>query len=126
MQVVPGTIDFSAYKDFKLHPLKDVAMPVPGPNGMRNLAEFCTYPMRIGNDWRMRAGGVLFALGEYGDFFNCISNYHSGTRRTTGIPEWDSVFEKLHSSEYAKKFIPCMVSALQHQFRRWRLRCTQT
>jgi hypothetical protein len=64
--------------------------------------------MAIDGDWRMRQGGVLNAVGEYGDFFNCISNYHKLHSKTTRIPQWDTLFEKLRSSGYRKNIIPCM------------------
>jgi hypothetical protein len=102
--VVHATIDFSAYKEFKLDPIMDVELPAKGTD---DLAEFVMYPMAISEDWRLRQGGVLCALGEYGDFFNCISSYHS--RSKTNIAEWDSLFEKLQAG-YHKNIVPCMAS----------------
>jgi hypothetical protein len=106
--VVRGTIDFSAYKEFKLHPLKDIEMPEPDDRSY-SIVAFCLFPTTVSHDWRMRAGGVLFALGEYGDFFNSMVAYH-GRGKSTSIAEWDTLFEKLKNSEYRKNLIPCMVS----------------
>jgi hypothetical protein len=106
-----ATIDFSAYKDFKLHPLKDVELPKPDDGGLWNLMSICMYPLTISRDWRMREGGILCALAEYGDFFNCILVYHNGKRKSTTIDEWDTLFRKLQNSEYRKNLIPCMVGA---------------
>jgi hypothetical protein len=61
----------------------------------------------------MREGGVLYAVGIYGDFFGCMWNYHSG-RKSTGIEEWDALFEELKGSGFHKNIIPCMVSHHLH------------
>jgi hypothetical protein len=107
--IVHGSIDFSAYKGVKLHRINDVALPAPEADGSPNLLTYCTYPLTLKGDWKMREGGVLYALGIYGDFFGCMWNYHSG-RKSTGVEEWDALFEELKSSEYRKNIIPCMVS----------------
>jgi hypothetical protein len=107
------TIDFSAYKEFKLHPIKDVT--ILDPSNERTyvccIAELMMYESAIESDWRVREGGIMRALAEYGDFFNSISNYHS-CQKTTRIPGWDSLFEELNSSGYPKKNLPCMVRSL--------------
>ena len=109
-RVVRATIDFSAYTEFKLHPIKDIEVPET-EDGHINLTAYCLYPMTLSHDWRMREGGVLYALGEYGDFFNAILGYH-GSGKSTNIEEWNSLFRNLQNSGYPKNIIPCMVSKL--------------
>ena len=53
-KLVHATIDFTAYKDFKLDPVKDVELPA---EGSLDLSEFVLYAMAIDGDWRMRQGG---------------------------------------------------------------------
>jgi hypothetical protein len=101
-RLVHATIDFSAYKESKLDPIKDVELPA---EGSYDLGEFILYSMAIREDWRVRQGGVLCALEECGDFFNCMSSYHS--KRKTNIAEWDTLFEKLQSG-YRKNIVRCM------------------
>jgi hypothetical protein len=67
--IVHGTIDFSEYKEVKLYLINNVALPTPETNGSPNLLTYCTYPLTIKADWKMREGGVLYAVGIYGDFF---------------------------------------------------------
>ena len=83
---VRGTVNFRAYKEVKLHPINDVALPAPETNGSPNLLTYLTYPLTIKGDWKMREGGVLYAVGIYGGFFGCMWNYHSA-RKSTGIEE---------------------------------------
>jgi hypothetical protein len=106
-RLVRGTIDFSAYKEFKLRPMEYIELPETEPNGSCNWSSFRTYEGMNNDDWRFREGGVLYALAEYGDFFNCISVYHSHQR--TGIQGWNALFEKLQNSGYCKNIVPCMV-----------------
>jgi hypothetical protein len=105
---VLGTIDFSAYKDVKLHPIEDIELP-KAEDGSFNILAFALFPITVKGDWRMREGGVLCTLGEYGDFFNSMIGYHSPAK-TTNIAEWNTLFEKLENSGYRKNIIPCMVS----------------
>jgi hypothetical protein len=107
---VRATIDFGAYKEFKLRPLENIELPVQSEGASLNLLALCLFPNTVSNDWRMRESGVLYTLGEYGDFFNTMLAYH-GRGRTTEIAEWDILFEKLQSGAYRKNIIPCMVSA---------------
>ena len=109
-RVVRATIDFSAYTEFKLHPIKDIEVPET-EDGHINLTAYCLYPMTLSHDWRMREGGVLYALGEYGDFFHAMLSYH-GHGKSTNIEEWNSLFQNLQNSGYPKNIIPCMVSKL--------------
>lgn len=106
------TIDFSAYKGFKLHPIKDVELP-DGEHGVScNYVDVATYQMAIGDDWRKREGGILYMVGEYGDFFNAMSFYHA-SRKGTLMEDWNTLFEKLQDSEYRKNLLPCMVSTVR-------------
>jgi hypothetical protein len=105
---VHATVDFSAYIEFKLRPLKDVELPESVPRVECEIVDLGIFGMAMGEDWRMRQGGVLFTIGEYGDFFNSISGYH--TAGTTFIEEWDTLFKQLHSSQYRKNIVPCMAS----------------
>lgn len=70
---------------------------------------YALFPTTVKADWKMREGGVLYTLGEYGDFFNSMMGYHNPAKRTD-IAEWDTLFEKLENSGYRKNIIPCMVS----------------
>jgi len=103
------TIEFSPYTQFKLHPIKDVELPDARDGMSCDYADVATYQMAINHDWRMREGGILFAIGEYGDFFNTMTHYHSGPKGTL-MEDWNTLFEKLQNSEYRKNLIPCMVS----------------
>lgn len=78
---------------------------------MSYLSDLVTYQMTISNDWRMREGGILYALGEYGDFFNAMSHYHYSRSKGTLMKDWNALFERLQQSEYRRNVIPCMVSA---------------
>ena len=104
-----ATIDFGAYKEFNLRPLENIELPVPSEGGTINILAFCMFPQTI-QDWRMQEGGVLYALGEYGEFFNIMAGYH-GHVKSTEIAEWDILFESLRKGGYCKNIIPCMVSA---------------
>jgi hypothetical protein len=101
------TIEFSPYIQFKLHPIKDVELPDARDGMSCDYADVATYQMAINGDWRMREGGILFAVGEYGDFFNTMTHYHSGPKGTL-MEDWNTLFEKLQNSEYRKNLIPCM------------------
>ena len=105
--LVRGTIDFSAYKEFKLHPIKDVELPEPELDGSANWRSLSRWGMANETDWKLREGGVLYALAEYGKFFNCILQYH--TCGKTGVGHWNTLFSTLQTSEYRKNSIPCMV-----------------
>jgi hypothetical protein len=106
-RLVRCTIDFSAYKEFKLRPIKDVELPQPDRDDSTNFSDLMMYERMNDDDWRMREGGVLYALAEYGNFFNCIYYYH--THQRTFIKGWTDLFERLQSSGYCKNIIPCMV-----------------
>jgi hypothetical protein len=105
------TICFSAYKGFKLPPIKDVKILDPMDEDVQKsfVIELGMYDAIIRDDWSIREGGVLRALAEYGDFFDCISNYHS-SHKTTRIHGWDQLFEKVKNSDFRKNVVPCMVS----------------
>lgn len=106
------TIDFGAYTEFKLRPIKDVELPDADPGILFGLTDLFSYKLANGDDWKVREGGILYAIGEYGNFFNTISHYHSGPMEDLMEESWISLFEKLQNSEYRKNLIPCMVSAL--------------
>jgi hypothetical protein len=105
------TICFSAYKEFKLLPIKDVKILDPTDESIQKsyITELGMYEATIRDDWRIREGGVLGALAEYGDFFDCIAHYHS-PQKTTRVYGWDKLFEKLQNSGFRKNIVPCMVS----------------
>jgi hypothetical protein len=100
-----GTIDFGVYKEFKLRPIENVELIQPESEYHPHY-----YHQAIVDDWRTREGGILFAIGGYGDFFDCMSHYHA--QKHTGIKEWDTLFEKLVDLSYRKSIIPCMVNTL--------------
>jgi hypothetical protein len=95
-------------REFKLRPIKDVELPESAPRMECETVDLGIFSMAMGEDWRMRQGGVLFTIGEYGDFFNFISGYH--TAGTTLAEEWDALFGQLRSSQYRKNIVPCMAS----------------
>jgi hypothetical protein len=110
------TIDFSSYKEYKLHPIKDVEI-LDTFNETGDLSTFVAvfgeltlYQSTIERDWRVREGGILWALADYNSFFNCITHYHS-VHKTTNIRGWDELFEELQNSSYRKNILPCMVSS---------------
>jgi hypothetical protein len=96
------------YKEFKLHPTKDVELPEPDLDGKINWRSLSAWGTVNRRDWKLREGGVLYALAEYGNFFNCISQYHSCGG--TGVKEWNTLFPALQNSGYRKNIIPCMVN----------------
>jgi len=102
------TIDFGAYTEFKLRPIKDVELPDADPGILFGLTDLFSYKLANGDDWKVREGGILYAIGEYGNFFNTISHYHSGPMEALMEESWISLFEKLQNSEYRKNLIPCM------------------
>lgn len=110
-RLVLATIDFTTYKEFKISPIKDIELPESVLDGSANREEAFDYERAISEDWTMREGGVLYALGEYGDFFNSMSGYHSSEKRI-GISRLDTLFDKLQNSGYRKNIIPCMVRAI--------------
>lgn len=113
MRFVRCTVDFSAYTKFKLHPLKDVELPEPEPDGFPNFSAFTAFSIAQEKDWKVREGGVLYVVGDMsGDFFCCISNYNMGGLGRAGIfnDEWNTLFPALQNAGYPKNIIPCMVS----------------
>jgi hypothetical protein len=108
--LVRGTIDFSAYKEFKLHPIKNVELPEVGADGdVSWWGLYALYEIALNDDWRTREGGILRAVAEYDDFFSCMLSYNSSSPGWAGVVKWDTLFEKLHNSGYRKNIIPCMV-----------------
>lgn len=109
LRFVRCTIDCSAYKEFKLHPIKDVELPEPGPDGSANLRALMKFGMVNRSDWKVREGGILYVVEAMcGEFFSCISDYHM--HGTAGSDEWNTLFSTLQNSGYHKNIIPCMVS----------------
>ena len=109
-----GTIDFAAYTEFKLHPIKDVAScqkqnPMGQPIGLRS-SRIIWRTRMIGN---CEEGGVLYAAGGIRRLFNCILNYHRHVHKGTGIAEWNTLFPMLQNSGYHKNSIPCMVGTAE-------------
>jgi hypothetical protein len=107
---ISATIDFSAYKEYKLQPIKEVELVVPASDGSMDFSERMIYSKMVEDDWRIREGGILYALAEFGEFFSCMSHYHSHWNRI-GVAGWDKLFENLLKSSYRKSIVPCMVSA---------------
>lgn len=70
----PHTIDFSAYKDFKLKPMHGVRL-YPSADGSVHPDDLAAYHDLFEDDWQMQETGIFRALGEPRDFFSCISNY---------------------------------------------------
>jgi hypothetical protein len=104
------TIRFSAYKEFKLLPIKDVRILDPTDESVHDsiIIELDMYEATIRDDWRIREGSMLCALEEYGDFFDSISNYHS-PQKGSRVYAWDGLYEELQNSGYRKNVVPCMV-----------------
>ena len=111
LRFVRGTIDFSEYTEFKLHPIENVELPETEPDGSANYSALSSYTRANRDGWKMREGRVLYALAEYGDFFNCIMHYHK--IGATGVAEWNTLFPMLQNSGYRKNIIPCMVGTLE-------------
>jgi len=112
--LVRGTINFSAYKEFKLHPIKNVELPEVGADGdVSWWGLYALYEIALNDDWRTREGGILRAVAEYDDFFSCMLSYNSSSPKWAGVVKWDTLFEKLHNSGYRKNIIPCMVRVLR-------------
>jgi len=108
LRLVRCTIDFSAYEEFKLHPIKDVELPEPHPNKPANSSALSLFYVTHQSDWKLREDGLLYVVGaECGDFFNCMSHYRMDG--STMIEGWDSLFATLKISGYRKNIIPCMV-----------------
>jgi hypothetical protein len=107
------TICFSAYEEFTLPPIKDVKILDPTDESVNNsyIEELGMYEATIRDDWRIREGGWLRALAEYGDFFDCIADYHSCQKKSR-IKYWDWLFVQLQNSEFRKNIVPCMVSPI--------------
>jgi hypothetical protein len=105
---VHATIDFSAYKEFKLRPIKDAELPELVSRMDCEIVDIGIYSMARDEDWRLRQGGILFAVGEYGDFFNCVTAYRTTVTGDSFIEEWNTLFGQLRSSQYRKNIIPCM------------------
>ena len=110
-RLVHAVIDFTTYTEFKINPIKDIELPESVLDGSTDRHEKWVYTWAIGEDWTMREGRVLYALREYGDFFNVMSEYHLPGERI-GMVEWETLFDKLQNSGYQKNIIPCMVRVI--------------
>jgi hypothetical protein len=108
LRLIRCTIDFGAYKEFKLHPIQDVELPEPNPGEPDNTSALTLFYLTHQSDWKLREGGLLYVVGaECGNFFNCMSSYRM--HGSIMIGEWDSLFATLKISGYRKNVIPCMV-----------------
>jgi hypothetical protein len=111
--LVPGSrqiIDLSSYNAYKLDPITSVKL-LPREDGTIHVDDVIEYNQIFKDDWKTQEGGILYCLAESREFWNCLISYH-GPTKSTGIKEWDELFQKLESTGYPKNIIPCMVRVL--------------
>ena len=76
----------SSHQEFVRGTTEDVELP-KAEDGYINLVAYVPFPTTISRDWKMREGGVLYMLGEYGDFFNSMIGYHKSAKKTYLVSE---------------------------------------
>ncbi|KAA1472778.1 hypothetical protein DENSPDRAFT_778964 [Dentipellis sp. KUC8613] len=97
---------FDAYKPYKLDPILGIKLH-PRPDGTIHPGDIEVYQDTFKGNWKYVQGGVLYAMGEKREFWNCVLNWNSKAK-TTGNGLWDSLFRKLKASGYKRDVIPCM------------------
>ncbi|TFY62876.1 hypothetical protein EVG20_g6544 [Dentipellis fragilis] len=99
-------IMFEQYAPYKLEPITGIKLH-PYEDGTIHPGDIEIYQDLFRRDWRFIQGGLLYAMGEAREFWNCVLNWHSSSY-TTGCPEWDALFETLKANGYRKDMLTCM------------------
>ncbi|KAA1472780.1 hypothetical protein DENSPDRAFT_801565 [Dentipellis sp. KUC8613] len=99
-------VAFGPYKRSKLEPIQGIKLH-PLEDGTIHPGDIALYQNVFQRDWRFMQGGVLYAMGEAREFWNCMLNWHSSAH-TTGCEEWDALFETLKANGYRKDTLTCM------------------
>ncbi|TFY69715.1 hypothetical protein EVG20_g3033 [Dentipellis fragilis] len=99
-------VAFGRYKRFKLKPIRGIKMH-PLEDGTIHPGDIALYQDAFRRDWRFIQGGLMYAMGENREFWNCVLNWHS-IAHTTGCEEWDALFETLKADGYRKDTLTCM------------------
>jgi hypothetical protein len=81
---------------------------LPYHNGTIHVDDLAQYNKTFKDNWKMQEGGILYCLTESCEFWNRLISYH-GPTKSTGVKEWDDLFQKLELTGYPKNIIPCMV-----------------
>lgn len=101
---------FTPYTEYKLEPFKALKLHPRMPGGIHP-GDVEVYVDMFRGSWKDVQGGVLFVLGQEPNlrpFMNLYLHYLS-QYKTTGMPEWDRLFNWLKAEEYPKAIVPCMV-----------------
>ncbi|KII96193.1 hypothetical protein PLICRDRAFT_35140 [Plicaturopsis crispa FD-325 SS-3] len=99
-------ISFGPYKDARLPAIEGVKLH-PRTDGSIHPEDLGGYTRGFKENWKVQEGGVMYALAESREFWNCMLNYHSPAG-TTGIAEWDKLFYTLKTTGFPKNIVPCM------------------
>lgn len=100
-------ITFDHYTSYNLEPVLGIKLH-PRQDGTIHPGDIKVYKSSFVDSWKCREGGILYCIGEAREFWNMVLNYHS-TANTTGMRQWDKLFERLRKSDFDKSLIPCMV-----------------
>ncbi|KAI0042787.1 hypothetical protein FA95DRAFT_531147 [Auriscalpium vulgare] len=102
-------IVFPSYTAYPLTPLGDVKLH-PREDGTIHPGNVDAYVAQFRADWQCREGGVMYCIVEQHEWFDLILNYHSSAR-TTGMKQWDRLFQRLKRNNFEKGLVPCMFFA---------------
>jgi hypothetical protein len=92
-------LDFSTYKEFKLHPIKDVELPELNLNGSVDSLLLSAYMIAKESNWKLVEGSILYVLAEYDNFLNCTVQFQSICQSwVTELPDVPK-FGRCHGSQ---------------------------
>lgn len=102
------TVDFLKYQGKDLEPFEGICLERTRPDGSIPSQKLRSIQKAFSDNYKMSEGGILYAVGDWGAFLNCMVNWRSPSR-TTGNQLWDELLDALEGNGFDRSMIPCMV-----------------